>query len=490
MPASAMNMPKIPGVVFDCFQAVNNPFLSYASDGPLEPGDTHDADMGGAHPAEYQTWSGPCMAAAPASMVKSAKIAIEAEGEPVGSPKRVLGAQRALKVNEHCTEAFYLLGYEAKTREEALRWFEKGIAAGPLFVGTEEYEESRRDGNTWYRVYMRGFYRCLFGAANILRRMGRYEEAYAKYKQLLEFDTRIHTYVTASFATAVNPLPSFIECLLGLGKWGEAAAHLFSREASMAALALKPDAYITWTYTRVLVAMKLGKAPELPGQDILQLMLTTFWEGACGECAAACKRLRRVGAGEAARGHSCRLDRVLAMLAGEALPDRREPSELAGAASTAACRSYARHFGKHWRAQPEILSQVLEWDRIVRDRCAGPGRRECPLKVIGEFAIGRPASASPRPAPQAAAPLSSAAERSSSSENVPPANGAVCSACGRTGTDMRRCGSCRRAQYCDEKCQRAHWPSHKAACREAAQKVPAAAAPRSAPSAPAVTTRT
>lgn len=50
----------------------------------------------------------------------------------------------------------------------------------------------------------------------------------------------------------------------------------------------------------------------------------------------------------------------------------------------------------------------------------------------------------------------------------------ACSACGRAGA-ARRCSACKAALYCNEACQRAAWPAHKAACRlarEAATQQP------------------
>eukprot|EP00741_Cyanophora_paradoxa_P024611 tig00000269_g23762.t1 len=476
---------------------VNNPFMPIASDGPPEQGigifDDNNVedlvDMGGAHPSEWHIWAS-YADRIPAKVRKSAQI-----------------------------------GVEATTREEALRWFEKGIEAGPLFYGEKNFEDARSDGEMWDYLPMRGFYRCLFAAANVLRRMNRYKDAYAKYKRLLEFDPRVYALnacaPSAKHGTVINPYPSFIECLLGLGKWGEAAAYLFSRDEAMLEFAFKPSSYLTRTYTRILVTLKLGKSPKLPGQAILQYLLTTFWDGVCPGCADRVPR--KPSKEEVAAGHTCRPDPVLALLAGEPLPERRDPGTVTFA-SPATVRTYVRQFGKHWRAEPGILAQVIEMDRVVRRRCAEGPRRECPTRVIEEFGCGccgfpgapKPPKHGSKAAAgahacaacgrsgddllrcgcrevyycdtkcqkthwcthKAACKLQGAAAAASkrSAENAPPANskGAAsiseCSACGRSSDDLLRCSQCRQAQYCDAACQRKHWAAHKAACTESAQK--------------------
>eukprot|EP00741_Cyanophora_paradoxa_P013308 tig00020684_g12851.t1 len=392
-------------------------------------------------------------------------------------------AQQALKICPYSTEAFYLLGVEAKTREEALRWFEKGIEAGPLVVGAAEFEEARRKGDTWKRFAMRTFYRCLFGAANVLRKMGRYEEAYTRYKELLQFDS--HTY---AWTTWINPYPSLIECLLGLGKWGEAAAYLYSLDPEILDLASKPSTYLTWAYTRILVALKLGRAPEIPEQPpVLHILLTTWWEGVCPACADTKPQPPRRQ--EVARGHSCETDPVLALLQGKPVPAGRDPSTQ-GPVSSVAARSYVREFGKHWRAEPEALVKLIEMDRTVRSRCGGSGpRRECPIQVIrdlgcpccgfGEHAEKKKGASSKKGKPKtaaAAAGPSRPAHARRTAENE-PSNTRACDACGSLddGAGLLLCSACRQARYCGAGCQRAHWPAHKAACKAAAQRASAAA---------------
>jgi hypothetical protein len=68
---------------------------------------------------------------------------------------------------------------------------------------------------------------------------------------------------------------------------------------------------------------------------------------------------------------------------------------------------------------------------------------------------------------------------------VVEAPGRRCAKCGCGSIEMPRCSGCRRVFYCSKKCQREHWPDHKAACR-AWQAELAAAAPKRTADVPAV----
>jgi hypothetical protein len=52
----------------------------------------------------------------------------------------------------------------------------------------------------------------------------------------------------------------------------------------------------------------------------------------------------------------------------------------------------------------------------------------------------------------------------------------ACAHCGATAREARLCGACRQVYFCDAECQRAAWPTHKAACAIAARAVASVAA--------------
>jgi hypothetical protein len=52
----------------------------------------------------------------------------------------------------------------------------------------------------------------------------------------------------------------------------------------------------------------------------------------------------------------------------------------------------------------------------------------------------------------------------------------VCAHCGAALREPRVCGACRQVSFCDAACQRAGWPSHRAACEVAARAIASATA--------------
>ena len=52
---------------------------------------------------------------------------------------------------------------------------------------------------------------------------------------------------------------------------------------------------------------------------------------------------------------------------------------------------------------------------------------------------------------------------------------AGCAQCGTSAVKLMQCTRCRAASYCSSKCQKLHYPAHKAGCRAAASAAAAAA---------------
>ena len=49
----------------------------------------------------------------------------------------------------------------------------------------------------------------------------------------------------------------------------------------------------------------------------------------------------------------------------------------------------------------------------------------------------------------------------------------ACAGCGAAGAGaVQRCGGCRSVVYCSRACQKVHWKTHKAACRQLRDRVP------------------
>ena len=48
--------------------------------------------------------------------------------------------------------------------------------------------------------------------------------------------------------------------------------------------------------------------------------------------------------------------------------------------------------------------------------------------------------------------------------NKPDVEVGACAACSASRTKLMKCSRCNRVKYCDDACQRAHWPIHKKTC--------------------------
>lgn len=101
--------------------------------------------------------------------------------------KRIAKAKQALKVSADCADAYVLLAEEAaKTREEALNYYEQGIAAGERALGKPFFKENV--GHFWGMLETRPYMRARAGLATTLWSIGRTEEASQHFRELLRLN--------------------------------------------------------------------------------------------------------------------------------------------------------------------------------------------------------------------------------------------------------------------------------------------------------------
>jgi tetratricopeptide (TPR) repeat protein len=107
----------------------------------------------------------------------------DAFDEP-SKPKRIALAKRALKLSPDCADAYQLLAREAaKTPEEAINLYAKGVAAGERAIGPETFEDGV--GHFWGILETRPYMRARHGLAMTLWQVGCRTEAVDHFRDML-----------------------------------------------------------------------------------------------------------------------------------------------------------------------------------------------------------------------------------------------------------------------------------------------------------------
>jgi tetratricopeptide (TPR) repeat protein len=98
--------------------------------------------------------------------------------------KRVSLAKKALAISPLCADAYVLLALnEARTSDDALALYQKGIEAGEKALGKRVFSED--GGHFWGILETRPYMRARHGLANTLWELGAHDEAIVHYEALL-----------------------------------------------------------------------------------------------------------------------------------------------------------------------------------------------------------------------------------------------------------------------------------------------------------------
>ena len=101
--------------------------------------------------------------------------------------QRVALARKALAVSPRCADAYVLLAQEtARTVDEALDLYRKGVEAGKLALGDAAFEQDA--GHFWGILETRPYMRARQGLAQALRAKGRRDEAVEHYWDMLRLN--------------------------------------------------------------------------------------------------------------------------------------------------------------------------------------------------------------------------------------------------------------------------------------------------------------
>jgi tetratricopeptide (TPR) repeat protein len=145
--------------------------------------------------------------------------------------RQILLADQALALDPECVDALVLKGERTFDLREALRFFERAVAAGEKALETDGAREGM--GELWSYYPTRPYLRALHSLGHALEESEKPEEAAACYKRLLALDRHDHQGVRYCR----------LSCLLGAGLYQEAQAHVKAHEE---------DGVSLWSYARAL----------------------------------------------------------------------------------------------------------------------------------------------------------------------------------------------------------------------------------------------
>jgi len=151
-------------------------------------------------------------------------------------------ARKALEVSPDCADAYNLLAEEtAKSLEEAIELYRKGVKAGERALGKKAFKEDI--GHFWGLIETRPYMRARAGLAQSLWEADQREEAVEHYWDLL----RLNPNDNQGIRDLLMP------CLIELGRDGD-AEKLFQQ--------YKEDGMAVWMYSRALLYFrKHGDSP-------------------------------------------------------------------------------------------------------------------------------------------------------------------------------------------------------------------------------------
>ena len=194
------------------------------------------------HRGMESTMAGLFGGADPGNSIDAAQQFIYDAWEATTQNKRVALARKALEVSPLCADAYVLLAQEeAKSVEEALTWYQKGVEAGEQALGPEGFEEYA--GHFWGFLETRPYMRARAGLAAVLWQLGRQQEAIGHYQEMLELnpnDNQGIRYVLAGHLLVRNDIKK-LKKLIKQYEGDCAAAWLYTR-ALLAFRQNDPDA--------------------------------------------------------------------------------------------------------------------------------------------------------------------------------------------------------------------------------------------------------
>jgi tetratricopeptide (TPR) repeat protein len=177
----------------------------------------------------------------PSALGRAQEIMYDA-WEATTRKQRVALAKAAMETSPDCADAYVLLAEEtAKSLDEAIDLYQKGVEAGERALGKKAFKENV--GYFWGLLETRPYMRARAGLAQSLWHAGEREEAVEHHWDML----RINPKDNQGMRDVLMP------CLIELGRDGD-AEKLFKR--------YKEDGMAVWMYSRALLDFrKKGDSP-------------------------------------------------------------------------------------------------------------------------------------------------------------------------------------------------------------------------------------
>lgn len=191
--------------------------------------------------------------------------------EATSRSKRIALARKALEVSPLCADAYVLLAEEeARSVEEVLDYFQKGVEAGEMALGSEGFEEYA--GHFWGFLETRPYMRARAALAAVLWRLGRHQEAIGHYQAMLNLnpnDNQGIRYVLAGHLLARGDIKALKKLFRqyeddGAAAWLYTQALLAFRENDPDAGKLAEEA---WLANNHVPGVLSGKQPLVASMD-------------------------------------------------------------------------------------------------------------------------------------------------------------------------------------------------------------------------------
>jgi tetratricopeptide (TPR) repeat protein len=167
------------------------------------------------------------------------------------SPRaRVALAHKALAISPLCADAYVLLAEEdAKSVEEALDYYRKGVEVGGQVLGTKGFKEYA--GHFWGFLETRPYMRARAGLAATLSILGEVDAAIGNYQDMLMLNPNDNQGIRYVLA----------ECLMRRGDT-EALKKLLKQ--------YDEDGSALWLYTQALVAFRENEAGDKKAEELVE----------------------------------------------------------------------------------------------------------------------------------------------------------------------------------------------------------------------------